>query len=177
MAFGCVTKAIRQCQPCLRATGIIALTFDYCQVSFDSLNVPIFLFYLQEIPKPQDYGQFWGVLGAIVFLGAFSVFCYFKFGAGGNGGSKKDANGSGKSPKAGELDPAVWDQRIEAACVKAIQSQLTLPVETIKLSAIRIESDVAKQGESQSTQIGKLADAVNRLALAIAKSRGIASDD
>lgn len=131
---------------------------------------------LQEVPKPQDFSQFFGVLGAIVFLGAFAVFCYFKYGLGGST-DKSRKNGNGSAKKSGDLDPAEWEKRIQAVCALAIRSELELAIATIKATVERIETEQDRQGENQTNSIGKLAEAVNKLALAIAKARGVTGDD
>lgn len=130
----------------------------------------------QESPKPQDFSQFFGVLGAIVFLSAFAVFCYFKYGPGGST-DRSRKNGNGSTKKSGDLDPAEWEKRIQITCAAAIKSELELSIATIKGTVERIETEQDRQGESQTNSIGKLAEAVNKLALAIAKARGVTGDD
>lgn len=89
---------------------------------------------------------------------------------------RKESNGNGKHIKSGDLDPADWTLRIQAACVAAIKAELDSRVDKIEGGVARIETSQGKQWEKQGELAEKLIEALNRLANSIMRMKGFGDD-
>ncbi len=85
---------------------------------------------------------------------------------------RKDSNGNGKHIKSGDLDPADWTLRIQAACSAAVKAEIEPQVDKIESGVARIETAQGKQWDKQGELAEKLIEALNRLANSIARAKG-----